>query len=236
MVKPVKNKALWDAKKIIAQIVTDVVNLEDINYTVPEIQTLLDGITVGGHKIQDELITLNQINAWKFLFESIENNSFEISKQYLLKLHSLVANQEALVWGEFRDKMVSISGTSYHVPKPSELNNIWQELELKTIHALDKRSSAATEINVYNTAINLFAKMARTQFFFDGNKRTARMMMSGVLLKNGYPIISVSAKQKLQFNQIMIDYYNNELLLPVYQFLISCLEQWVIEEFKLENL
>ena len=64
-----QNKALFDAKRLIAQIVTDVVNLEDINYTVvPEVQTLLDGITVGGHKLQDELITLNQIKAWQFLF------------------------------------------------------------------------------------------------------------------------------------------------------------------------
>lgn len=31
------------AKKVIAQIITDVVNLEDINYTVPEVQTLLSG-------------------------------------------------------------------------------------------------------------------------------------------------------------------------------------------------
>lgn len=54
-----KTRALFDAKRLIAQIVTDVVNLEDINYTVPEVQTLLDGITVGGHKLQDELITLN---------------------------------------------------------------------------------------------------------------------------------------------------------------------------------
>jgi hypothetical protein len=45
-----QNKALFDAKRLIAQIVTDVVNLEDINYTVPEV-TLLDGITVGGHKL-----------------------------------------------------------------------------------------------------------------------------------------------------------------------------------------
>lgn len=43
------NKALWDAKKNIAQIVADVVNLEDINYTVTDVQTLLDGITVGEH-------------------------------------------------------------------------------------------------------------------------------------------------------------------------------------------
>mgnify|MGYP000706408492 FL=1 len=83
-----KTKALFDAKRLIAQIVTDVVNLEDINYTVPEVQTLLDGITVGGHKLQDELITLNQIKAWQFLFASIEQGEFVVSKDYLLRLPS----------------------------------------------------------------------------------------------------------------------------------------------------
>lgn len=53
------NKAIFYDKCLIAQIVTDVVNLENINYIVPEMHTLLDGITVGGHKLQDELITPN---------------------------------------------------------------------------------------------------------------------------------------------------------------------------------
>lgn len=76
-----KTKALFDAKRLIAQIVTDVVNLEDINYTVPEVQTLLDGITVGGHRLQDELITLNQIKAWQFLFGSSEHDEFVVNKE-----------------------------------------------------------------------------------------------------------------------------------------------------------
>ncbi|HLX53265.1 MAG TPA: Fic family protein [Aquella sp.] len=210
-----QNKALWDAKKIIAQIVTDVVNLEDINYTVPEVQTLLDGITVGGHKIQDELITLNQIQAWKFLFDSIENNSFSVSRQFVLQLHDIVAHSEALVWGKFRDKNVYISGTDYIPPKSEGLDNIWNELEQETKSLLgseQKTNSAANlkAANLYLAAINLFAKMARTQFFFDGNKRTARMMMSGLLLTNQYPMINVSATRKLEFNQTMIGYYNTK--------------------------
>jgi len=128
MMKIAPNKALFDARKIIAQIVTDVVNLEDINYTVPEVQTLLDGITVGGHKVQDELITLNQIKAWRFLFDSIENNIFAVDKEYLLKLHTLVANEEALAWGEFRTSQVTIAGTEYLPPKADTLDLLWQQL------------------------------------------------------------------------------------------------------------
>jgi Fic family protein len=228
-------------KKILAQIVTDVVNLEDISYTVPEVQALLDGITVGGHKIQDKLITLNQIQAWRFLFESIENNTFEVSKEFVLKLHTLVANQESLTWGEFRNGMVSISGTNYIPPKPS--NTIWNELELETNERLifknqfnENAVSKLKEVDTYIAAINLFAKMARTHFFFDGNKRTGRMMMSGILLVHGYPMINVPAKRKVEFNKVMIDYYNSEQFDPIHQFLISCLHNWVIEEFDLKSL
>lgn len=241
MVKIGQNKALWYARKSIAQTVTDVVNLEDINYTVPEVQTLLDGITVGGHTIQDELITLNQINAWNFLFESIEKGTFEVTKSFVLKLHAIVANQEALTWGEFRTQMVSIAGTSYMPPKPGELDASWNKLVGEVDNILTSISNIKpdklntyTEIKIYNAAMRLFAEMARIQFFFDGNKRTGRMMMSGLLLSHGYPMINVSAKRKLEFNQVMIDYYNTEQWTPIRSFLLSCLEDWILTEFNLE--
>ncbi|MBP9742375.1 MAG: Fic family protein [Burkholderiales bacterium] len=236
------NKALYDAKKILAQIVTDVVNLEDINYTVPEVQTLLDGITVGGHKIQDELITVNQIKAWKFLFISIEEGTFSVNKNFILQLHAIVANQEALTWGEFRTGNVNISGTSYTPPNASKLNELWGELELEieTILSFNNLNDSVLNIdrvtNTYSAAINLFAKMARSQFFFDGNKRTARMMMSGVLLSHGYPMINVPAARKLEFNQVMINYYNTQQWQIVYSFLISCIHKSIIEEYNLQIL
>ncbi len=227
-----QNKALFDAKRLIAQIVTDVVNLEDINYTVPEVQTLLDGITVGGHRLQDELITLNQIKAWQFLFASIEQGDFVVSKDYLLRLHGLVANQEALSWGEFRTGQVSISGTDYLPPKASQLNQLWEELEQEINAKLNANQSVTVEI--YRMAVLLFGKMARTQFFFDGNKRTARMMLSGILLARGLPMINVPAKRKLEFNQVMIDYYNTEQFEPLFDFMVSCIPAHVKEEYNLE--
>jgi Fic family protein len=39
--------------------------------------------------------------------------------------------------------------------------------------------------------------MARIQFFYDGNKRTGRLMMNGVLLTNGLPVINLPASKQL---------------------------------------
>lgn len=51
--EPDKHRSIWRAKKIFADIVHDITHLEGNPFTVPEIQTLLEGITVGGHKIAD---------------------------------------------------------------------------------------------------------------------------------------------------------------------------------------
>lgn len=71
--KPNKAKAIMLAKRQLAEFVCDAVNLEGIRFTLPEIQTLLDGITVGGHKVSDQQIALNQAEAWRTLFGSVEN-------------------------------------------------------------------------------------------------------------------------------------------------------------------
>ncbi len=57
--KPHKPKAVMLAKRQLAEFVCDAVNLEGLNFTLPEIQTLLDGITVGGHKLSDQQIAVN---------------------------------------------------------------------------------------------------------------------------------------------------------------------------------
>jgi len=47
-IKPNVQKALMLAKREVSVLVHDAVQLEGINFTLPEIQTLLDGVTVGG--------------------------------------------------------------------------------------------------------------------------------------------------------------------------------------------
>jgi len=91
--------------------------LEGNPFTFPEVQTLLDGVTVGGHKLTDEARILNTAEAWKLLFRLVENGVFEISKDVFCKLHRVTAKGEALTFGEFRDGEVGISGTEYKSPE-----------------------------------------------------------------------------------------------------------------------
>lgn len=208
---PNRKKAIFYAEKNIAQIISDVVQLEDINYTVVEVQTLLDGITVGGHKLQDEKITLNQVSAWHFLFNSLKAKQFQLTESYLLELHHIVAQEEALSWGKFRNGAVTISGTNYLPPSADSLTHICQQILSQAQHSLSLGFvGGKASWDTYNTATILFAKLAKSQLFFDGNKRTARMMMSGILLDAGYPMINIPASYKLRYNQAMINYYNDD--------------------------
>lgn len=76
-----KNKALMLAKREIAVFVHDAVALEGIHFTLPEIQTLLEGITVGGYKLSDQQIAVN-----KNLFLVVNIVATSISIQILMKI------------------------------------------------------------------------------------------------------------------------------------------------------
>jgi Fic family protein len=218
-IKPNKKKALFLAKREVSVFVYDAVQLEGINFTLPEIQTLLEGITIGGHKISDQQIALNQNNAWKDLFDALASNKFEFSKSFACKLHSVAGENEALEWGDFRSGMVSIAGTEYMPPKPNTLNTEFERL----VEELDNIS------DIYDRAIHAFLRMARAQFFYDVNKRMGRFMMNGILLSEGYPAINLPAKKKLEFNQLMLPFYESGDESAMNRFMRSCVEPKTIQ-------
>ena len=66
---------------------------------------------------------------------------------------------------------------------------------------------------------------ALQQFYFDGNKRTARFMMNGVLMSHGSEpghAISVPAARAREFNQEMVNFYTGRDAGRMMNFLIDC--------------
>jgi len=210
------------ARRQLAEFVCDAVNLEGINFTLPEIQTLLDGITVGGHTLTDQQIALNQGNAWRTLFKWIENDQFEITVEKVCNLHSIAAKEEALEWGKFRSGGVTIAGTNYMPPKANLLLDLFDQMVKKAFNMPD----------IYDQTIHLFLTMARSQFFYDVNKRMGRFIMNGLLLSNGYPAINLPAKRQLEFNQLMLNFYDTGDQKPMNTFMRSCLDDRVIKIMK----
>ena len=191
--EPDKNRALMLAKRQLAELVLDAVNLEGIPFTLPEVQTLLDGITVGGHKLSDQQITLNQAEAWQTLFQWIEHSEFHLTEEKVCALHAVAGKEDALEWGQFRSGGVTIAGTDYMPPEPARLKSIFQQMV----------QDALEQPDIYDRAIFIFLSMARAQFFYDVNKRMGRFMMNGILLKAGYPAINLPARRQLEFTKLL---------------------------------
>lgn len=220
--KPNRAMAKQLAIRDIPSLVYDAVNLEGVAMSFPEVQTILDGITVGGHKISDQNMAINQAETWRHLFSLIENNKFSFSKDIALELHSIAGKEEALDWGAFRTGNVTISGSDYEPPAPEELDGVWLDIESEIFNIND----------VYDKSITVFLRMARAQFFWDVNKRMGRFMMNGILLLEGYPIINVPAKRQKEFNQLMLDFYSTGEMSSMNKFLRTCLNLKIIGNFK----
>ncbi|MEY4589915.1 MAG: hypothetical protein RL497_1991, partial [Pseudomonadota bacterium] len=134
--------------------------------------------------------------------------------EFVFKLHALAAKEETLERGRFRSGMVTIAGSGY-LPPPAT------ELPAKFIELIE---SADAITNIYDRAIHVFLTMARNQFFYDVNKRTGRLMMNGILLSAGYPVINLPAKRQLEFNELMMRFYDSADELEMNLFLRSCID------------
>lgn len=220
--QPNQAKAIMLAKRQLAEFVCDAVNLEGIHYTLPEIQTLLEGITVGGHKISEQQVALNQANAWQQLFRLVEKKQFAVTVEQVCVLHGIAAKEDALEWGKFRSGGVTIAGTNYLPPAAENLLDLFAQMT----------EEAAQLDDVYDAAIHYFLTMARYQFFYDVNKRMGRFIMNGFLLCYGYPAINLPAKRQLEFNQFMLAFYDSGEQRQMNSFLRSCLDERIIKIMK----
>ena len=211
-----KRKAFFKAKKMLPEYVFDTSKLENNPMTFPEVKTLIDGITVGGHKVSDMQQVLNIKDTWVMLLDSLQNNKFEVSKKMTDKVNGFIARQEALEWGKFRTGRVGISGTSlYQAPDFRELDNIF-DTEIDYILG---------NFDPIEQAIRLFLWGALNQFYWDGNKRTFRIMANGILLNSGVGIFNIKTKDIPQFNALRVEFYETKTANNIVKFLIeNCID------------
>ena len=195
-----KEKALYIARRLHPEFVFNMAQLEGNPYTLPEVQTTLSGITVGGHKISDQTQVLNIAAGWSEIIRQVVANKFIVSKENFIHINTLIAQDEALSVGSFRDGQVSISGSDYRPPRAgAELGKAFLQLLQHYQQAPD----------IAMQAFSVFLDAARAQFFYDGNKRTGQLMMNGILLSAGYAPMVIFADAQLEYNQKILSFYQN---------------------------
>ena len=212
--------------RLLPEFVWDAGVLEGNPFTFPQVKTLLEGVTVGGHKLSDQEQILNLAESSRRLLALVKAGQFSFDKKTFCELHSLVARDEALEWGHFRGEgqeksytpEVSLGEHGRYAPLPTrdgapELNRVF----MQGVQSFEEHGVAPFEKAL---AFSLFG--ALQQFFFDGNKRTSRLVMNGILLSHGIDALSIPAAQAQAFNEKMVRFYLSKDATEMMAFLAQC--------------
>lgn len=188
-------QSLFLAKKKWDENIYCGMKMENRAVTFPQTKTILNGVNVPNVQLDDIQAILNMRDAWKYLLDTVDE---PITPEYICKLNEYIARNEALEWGKLRTGTVAISGTDYIPPVPNA-----ETVQNELFGILEDNNTTATE-----KALNAFVWGARGQFFWDGNKRTSMTLANKILISAGAGILTITDKHMVQFNELLVNYYN----------------------------
>lgn len=155
---------------------------ERINVTLGETRQILDGYTPYKMRTRDMRIVENYGKAVNVMLDIVDKGIFAFNKETTCLLHKYAAHDSVKTPGTFRNFQVMIESSIYVPPKHIFLNDIFTRGAdfIDTLESPVERAYAA------------FLFLSRSQFFADCNKRTASLVMNGMLLNAGYPPLTLS--------------------------------------------
>jgi hypothetical protein len=209
-----KKESLFVASKMRDELIYHMAKSEGNTLSYAETSTVISGISVGGKKMFELKQIENIRDGWDEIINQVKTNSFNLSKQNFIHINSIVAKDENPELGGFRTKQLFISGTKWQPTLPLLLD---KDFEHHT-HLWNEN------FDVNLKAYDIFLGSARSQFFADGNKRTAQLIMNGYLMQEGYSLFSISPENDVEYKEKLIGYYENgnkEVILEFFWKVIS---------------
>lgn len=205
-----KERNIFLAKRNIVDSIWRSSHIEGIDVTYPETQKLYDGGNVARLRV-DEIQTINNLkHAWMFILNSIDS---ENNLNLLKSINSLVGSNLIDRAGQVRVYEVRIGGTNWKPELPNEEHVIKQLEEFNKIECITDR------------AISIMCYLMRTQFFSDGNKRTAMLFANKIMIQNGKGIISIPIEYDDIFGEELTKYYETNNMENLKQFIYNhCIE------------
>lgn len=181
-------------KKNIVNLIYSLSRLENVSATLPQTQTILNGMSVSGISMDDVLVILNLKNAYQYIL-SLDVEHIELP-QFAYKINGFISYNESLEWGKLRTGNISISGVSYIPEIPNEQKII------QNIKMINSEKLSCT----HRTLKYMYYAM-REQFFWDGNKRTAIATANAIMMISGKGLINISEGQLEVWNELLSQFY-----------------------------
>lgn len=188
-----KEENIFFAKRKLVDNIYKSANLEGIAVTFADTYSFMNNVNTGNISVDDMLKLKGLKDCWEFVLDTIDD---DLTIDYIKKIHfQICKGQNVTPLGEFRDKGVGITGTSWHPKLPSECD---YEQELKDLLSIT---------NELDRCISIFCWVQRSQMFLDGNKRVANLVANKEMIKYGQGIISVPVEKIGEYFTKLINYY-----------------------------
>lgn len=200
-----KEDNIFFAKRKLIDNIYKSANLEGIAVTFADTYSFMNNVNTGNISIDDMLKLKGLKDAWEYVLNTIDE---ELTIDYIKKIHFQVCKGQSIFpLGDFRDKGVGVTGTSWRPKLPIECN---YEKELKDIMSIS---------NDLDRCISLFCWIQRSQMFLDGNKRVANLVANKEMIRYGQGIIAVPVEKIGEYFVLLINYYETNDM--------TCIKEWI---------
>lgn len=188
-----KEDNIFFAKRKLVDNIYKSANLEGIAVTFADTYSFMNNVNTGNISVDDMLKLKGLKDGWEFILSTIDE---DLTIDYIKKIHFEVCKgQNINPLGEFREKGVGITGTSWRPKLPSECNYDKELFDILNIE------------NKLDRCITLFCWLQRSQMFLDGNKRVANLIANKEMIRNGQGIIAVPVEKIGEYFVRLIKYY-----------------------------
>ena len=194
------NNALFILNYMFEEIIYDISLTEGNQMTLLETANTLSGKAPKNARIKDVILVTNLKKGFDYILNKIKENNFYFDKDTFCTVNRLVASNDNFDnLGGFRRYNIKIIGAKHTGIEVANLDISFFET-INKYHD-DKREGIKI--------IDLFLNLCKNQYFGDGNKRTAQLIMCGLLILNGYAPFSINFKD-IEYSEALVNFYDDE--------------------------
>lgn len=157
-----------------------------------------EGITIKGKPLKDHLEAKNHKEALDYLYDLVSKDKKNTFSEAMIRFFNQMVIQDIdKEWaGKYRNSEVIITGSKHKPPQAIDIPMLmsdlikWFKQNSKNLHPVE-------------LAAIIHYKLVAIHPFFDGNGRTARLLMNVILMGNDYPLaIILKNDRKRYYNDL----------------------------------
>ena len=194
--------------------------IEGNSLTLKETHLVInEGITIKGKPLKDHIEAKTHKEALDYLYELVSTRKKILPSEMLIRtFHQIVTEDIDKEWaGKYRNSLVLIGGADYKPPEAIEVPKMMADL-------IDWVRSNKNKLHPVELAAILHYKLAAIHPFFDGNGRTARLIMNIVLMQSGYPLVIILKNDGKRYYNVLSEADKGDLI-PFIRFIAQAVER-----------